>query len=320
MRSTPKDFSTRYPNVKLTHGTWDDSEILKKAAADADITIQCGNSDHLGAVSALLEGAASPKDGKKRFYIHLSGTGILADFADKDAKEWRGKLNPKVYNDLEGVEEILNRHDGTPHRHTDKIIQEAGEKYADRLGTAIVCPPDIYGKGSGPVKVESVYFPAFIGEARKVGATFYYGKGENKRGWTHVQDVVQVFTLLTEQAALGGGSATWGREGYFLATSTEASQKELAAKVGKLLHEKGVLSTAEPKQVDEAVIQEALSDWGYDGLGWYMFGGNSRAEPRRAAEELGWKPQGKGLWEELEGDIDLALASGHTGWTKLGKQ
>ena len=319
MRSTPKDFETKYPNVKLIHGTWDDSDILSKAAAEADITIQCGNSDHLGAVNALLEGAASANDGKKRFYIHLSGTGILSDFADEDAKQWRGKLNPKVYDDLEGVEEILSRPKGSLHKHTDEVIQAAGEKYADRLGTAIVCPPDIYGKGSGPVKVESVYFPAFIGEAKKVGATFYYGPGENRRGWTHVQDVVQVFTLLTSEAVKGGGSATWGRQGYFLATSSEACQKELATALGKILHAKGVLPSAEPKQVNEEVIADALSGWGYPDLGWYMFGGNSRAEPRRAAKELGWKPKGKGLYEELEGDIDLALGSGYDGTTKLGK-
>jgi hypothetical protein len=72
--------------------------------------------------------------------------------------------------------------------------------------------------------------------------------------------------------------------------------------------------------VDEATIQGALSDWGYDGLGWYMFGGNSRAKPGRAIKDLEWKPQGKSLYEELEGDIDLALASGFDGKVKLGKQ
>jgi nucleoside-diphosphate-sugar epimerase len=211
VRKTPEGFEAKFPQVNLVHGTWDDAEILKKAASEADIIIQCGNSDHTGAVTALLEGAASGKEGKG-YYIHLSGTGLIADFLDPNGKEFRGKLNPKVYDDLENVEEVLNRPDGTPHRHTDKIIQEAGSKHSSVLGTAIVAPPDIYGKGTGPVKVESVYFPAFIGEAKKVGATFYYGEGENRRGWTSVGSVVEVFVRLVEEAVKGGGSATWGRE------------------------------------------------------------------------------------------------------------
>ena len=90
--------------------------------------------------------------------------------------------------------------------------------------------------------------------------------------------------------------------------------------MGKILHAKGVLPSPEPKQVGDDVIEGTLSDWGYPGLGWYMFGGNSRAKADRAAKELGWEPQDKGLWEELKKDIDLALASGHTGKLKLGKQ
>jgi nucleoside-diphosphate-sugar epimerase len=246
---------------------------------------------------------------------------VIADFADANSKQFRGKLNPKVYDDLENIEEVLTRPDGAPHRHTDKIIQAAGEKHRGVLGTAIVCPPDIYGKGSGPVKVESVYFPAFIKESQKLGGTFYYGEGENRRGWTSVESVVEVFVRLVEEAAKeGGGSATWGREGYYFLTSEEASQKDLATKVGKILHSKGVLSSPEPKEVDEATIQGTLSDWGYDGLGWYMFAGNSRAKAGRVVKELGWEPKGKGLWDRLEGDIDLALGSGFDGKLKLGKE
>jgi nucleoside-diphosphate-sugar epimerase len=261
----------------------------------------------------MLEGAASKTDGKPGYYIHLSGTGILADFADDDAKEHRGRLNPHVYNDLDGVEEVLNRPDGRLHRHTDKAIQEAGKKYDGKVKTAIVCPPDMYGKGTGPKKVESVFVPAFIPECKKVGAAWYYGSGENRRGWAHVEDVARLFTGLAEQAAKDGGSATWGREGYYFATVQESTQKELATAFGKTLHARGILKTAEPKQVDEDVVDDALSDRGYPGLGWYNFGNNSRAKSGRAQKVLGWKPQEKSLWDVLESDIDLTLASENVG-------
>lgn len=308
VRSTPDNFEKNFPQVKLIHGTWDDSSKLKEAAQKADITIQCGNSDELGAVTAMLEGAASRSDGKPGYYIHLSGTGLIADFADDDHKKHRGILNEHVYNDLDGVEEVLNRPDGRMHRHTDKAIQEAAKKYDNKVKTAIVCPPDMYGKGTGPKKVDSVFVPAFISECKRVGAAWYYGAGENVRGWCHVADAARIFTSLAENAANGGGSATWGREGYYFATHQETRQKELATAFGKILHARGVLKTAEPKQVGEEVVDEALKGMGPQ-VGWYNFGNNSRATSGRAQKVLGWKPHEKPLWDVLESDIDSFLSN-----------
>lgn len=179
VRKTPEGFASRFPNVKLVHGTWDDSDTLRKAAAENDVTIGCGDSDQVGAVTAMLDGVRSRGEGKG-YYIHLGGTGITNDASDSDGKKHRGVFNDHTYDDLENIEEVLNRPDGSLHRETDKLIQQAG---AEGVRTAIMCPPDMYGKGAGPVKVTSVYVPTFIAEAKKLGAAFYYGEGTNVRGW-----------------------------------------------------------------------------------------------------------------------------------------
>ncbi|KIW05054.1 uncharacterized protein PV09_04209 [Verruconis gallopava] len=305
VRKTPSDFEVKYPDVKLVYGTWDDSEILKKAASEADIVVQCGNSDHLGAVTALLDGLVAR--GKKSFYIHLSGTGILSDFKDPEGPANRGRLSQKVYNDLTGIAEVISRPDGSLHRHTDKAIQNAAAKHKDVLKTAIVCPPDIYGRGHGPGKRESIYFPLFIDEIKKLGYAFYSREGENLRGWVHIDDLVDVYIKLIEAAAAGGGNVTWGPEGYFFTTSQEASQKELATVTGRILHAKGLISSSEPKSVSDEVIEQMLKAIPYPDIGFYMFSNNSRAKPERAKKELGYEPKAPTLWETVEADIDDAL-------------
>jgi nucleoside-diphosphate-sugar epimerase len=311
VRKTPAGFTEKYPNVKLLHGTWDDSALLTKAASEVDIVVQCGSSDHLGAVTALLFGVvagAKKRGGAAGYYIHLSGTGILSDFKDPDGKSYRGRENPKRYSDVADIGEVTSRSSGSLHQHTDLRIQEYADKYDDVMRTAIICPPDIYGRGYGPVKTSSVYFPAFVKEIKKLGYAFYCNEGANLRGWVHIDDLMQVYVKIIEAAAIHDKNVTWGRDGYFFTTTQEASQKDLAAATGKLLHAKGIIDSAEPRQVSESVIAGTLSERPYPELGFYMFAGNSRAVADRAKKELAFMPRAPSLWDTLQKDVEDALA------------
>jgi nucleoside-diphosphate-sugar epimerase len=136
----------------------------------------------------------------------------LSDFKDGNGKQLRGRLNPKIYSDIDSIDEITSRPDGSLHRHTDKASHHASTQHGHVLKTAIVCPPDIYGRGYGPVKTDSVYFPVFVEEIRKLGYAFYCNEGANVRGWVHIDDLMDVYVKLIEAAAAGGGGVTWGRE------------------------------------------------------------------------------------------------------------
>jgi len=167
--------------------------------------IDNGSSDHEGSVKAVIAGLL--RRDKPSFLIHLSGTGIVSDWLEKTHL---GTLNPKVWSDIEDLDEITSRPDRELHRMTDKIVLAAAAEHGDQIKSAIICPPDIYGPGRGPGRTRSVYFPEFLKESKQLGATFYGGDGTNTRSWVHIEDLMKVYLKLVEAAAAGGEGADWG--------------------------------------------------------------------------------------------------------------
>jgi predicted ATP-grasp superfamily ATP-dependent carboligase len=102
-------------------------------------------SDHVGAAKAIIAGLVSCHTKYHPGYLlHTGGTGILT-WEDSDKNEF-GNKSEKVYNDWEGVDELINLPDHHAfHRNVDQIILDAGTEYANVLKTALVCPPTIYG-------------------------------------------------------------------------------------------------------------------------------------------------------------------------------
>ncbi|KAI7978096.1 hypothetical protein EIK77_009636 [Talaromyces pinophilus] len=101
-------------------------------------------SDHVIAAQAIAAGLAeghSPS--KPGYWLHTGGTGILT-FRDSDRKVF-GEYDDKIYDDWDGVHELTHLPDHAFHRNVDQIVLEAGTKNGDRVKTALVCPPTIYG-------------------------------------------------------------------------------------------------------------------------------------------------------------------------------
>lgn len=144
------------------------------------------------------------------YLIKLSGTGTFYDYPD--TKEYLGRYNPKTYSDVEDIDEITSRPDHALHRLTDAIVQDAAVKHGNKLRTAIVCPPDIYGRGRGPGRKLSYYIPWFVEGIRQLNAPFYLNEGSNVRGWVHIDDFTQIYVSLVEAALAGGGPVTWGKQ------------------------------------------------------------------------------------------------------------
>lgn len=57
-----------------------------------------------------------------------------------------GTWSEKQYNDLEGVGELTSLPDRAFHRNVDKLVLGVAEEHGDKVKTAIVCPPTIYGE------------------------------------------------------------------------------------------------------------------------------------------------------------------------------
>lgn len=63
-----------------------------------------GNSDHEASINAIIAGLL--RRSEPSFLIHLGGTGIVADWHEKIHL---GKLGPKVWSDIDDIDEITSR-------------------------------------------------------------------------------------------------------------------------------------------------------------------------------------------------------------------
>jgi nucleoside-diphosphate-sugar epimerase len=138
--------------------------------------------------------------------IHLTGTGCISDVTEQ---QWLGETNPHVWNDIEEIDAIYNLPDSAMHRVVDRWIQDASN---DTLKTVCVCPPDIYGQGTGIGSRGTFMVPLYIESLLKYREAFFLGEGENYRAVTHIDDVVDIFILFIEGALQGGGNVNWGKE------------------------------------------------------------------------------------------------------------
>jgi len=215
--------------------------------------------------------------------IHTSGTGILT-IEDQRACSY-GIGRPKEYNDWEGVSELLNLPSDAFHRNVDEIIIAAGKRDPSSVHTAIVCPPCIYGKGRGTGNTKSFQAYRLSAAVIKRGKGFLVGKGENVWHQVHVQDLSQVYLALGSAAAAGGGKATWGDEGYYLAENGPFVWGDIQRAAAKEAFAQKLIKSAEVDSLDDAQIIEL------DPTGVYAWGSNSRGHSLRARKLFGWEPK-----------------------------
>jgi hypothetical protein len=247
---------------------------------------------------ALMKGVSSHTPDRPAWYIHTSGTGILA-WDDVRTLAW-GSYSPKEYNDWDGIDELLNLPDYAPHRPVDKIVLAAGLGSPETVKTAIVCPPCIYGTGRGSGNTISIqaYRLAKAILRRKKGVVV--GEGKNIWHEVHVQDLSNVYLALGEAAAAGGGNATWGKDGYYLAENGAFVWGDIQRAVAKVAYDKKLIPTPDVDIFEKATAKnfdqetQAMSRLFYFGVG-----SNSRGQAIRARKLLGWTPKQPGLVELL---------------------
>lgn len=101
-------------------------------------------SDHEGAANAIATGLEKGHSKEKPgYWLHTGGTGILT-FHDTDRNVF-GEGSDKVYDDWDGVDELLNLPEHAFHRNVDRVVLETAKAKGDVVKTALVCPPTIYG-------------------------------------------------------------------------------------------------------------------------------------------------------------------------------
>jgi nucleoside-diphosphate-sugar epimerase len=194
------------------------------------------------------------------------------------------------------------------HRNTETILHATIAEHADKINIAIMCPPDIYGRGKGLAKTHSALIPMFVNVIRTKndGKAFYYGDGGNTRSWVHIDDLMKLYLHVVEAAASPAthqSSEYFNENGYYFAGTQEHSQVELAKATAEILYKNGVIEEKEVEQVGLDKIDGMVNLFGFETLGRYLFASNSRTKAERAEKLFGYKGEAPGLMEVLEQDV-----------------
>ena len=128
-----------------------------------------------------------------------------------------------MWSDIDDIDTLTSLPETTLHRPVEKLIQDAAEAHGEKLKCAIICSSGVYGKGKGMVRTQSLYMPDFYSEIVKLGAPFYTNSGGNSRGWVHIEDLMNVYLHLIDDAASGGKKAVWGKEVRSLSLPTQST-------------------------------------------------------------------------------------------------
>ncbi|KAL3483867.1 NAD(P)-binding protein [Aspergillus germanicus] len=292
----------KYPAVRTVVGSLDDSELIEREAAQADIVIHTADSsDHVGSATAIAKGLVR---GHTRewpgFWLHTGGAGILTYFDSEMYKSF-GELGEKVFNDYEGVNELVNLPSEAFHRNVDEIVLRTGIEHRESVRTAIIAPPTIYGVGRGPGsgRGRQVYeLTSFILKEKYCPRI---GKGLSRWNNIHVQDLSVIFDLLVGAAldkSRQDDSDIWGQNGYFLTEHGEHTWGDLAKVIGQEAVKQGFVKYQgdNPKVRDWSIDEAVNSPAGFEAASWGM---NSRGQAVRARKVLGWVPKERSLEDEV---------------------
>ena len=307
VRTTDKgaQVASVYPTVKLVYGDLDSADVLEEQASKADIVLHFANADSKEGTASLIKGLQRSTK-TEVFYIHTSGTGMLG--VETVEKQVFGQELTKTYDDWENIDEMWKMPESAAHRPVDMIVQAS---WSDKLKTAIVCPPTIYGNGRGPGNQRSIQTPKTAEAILKNKKGVLIGEGKNIWHQVHVQDLSDLYLKLTEAAANGGAPATWNDQGYYFAENGSFVWGDIMKAIVKDAHSKGLLPSAEITNLSNDQVEEELFPHAE-----YYVGTNSRGVSKRGKQLLGWKPYRPSLLETIPALVDeearsLGLTQGH---------
>ncbi|RDW84035.1 NAD(P)-binding protein [Aspergillus mulundensis] len=302
-----KTVRSRYPKARIVSGGNDDAAALEREAAWADVVIRefsvlvtirgyvnanvkdtADSSDHAGAAEALAKGLVQGHSASRPgFWLHTGGAGILTYF-DSEVNKMFGEEDNKVFNDLDGIDERV-----------DEIVLNTGIDHGDVVKTAIVAPPTIYGQGRGPASNRGRQVYELVSFILKEGYCPRIGKGLSRWNNVHVHDLSRLFERLVQAAtdpSLQANPEVWAGRGYYFAENGEHVWGEVSTAVGQEAFKQGLVKGGPPELRDLSINEAVNSSAGFEAGSWGM---NSRGVAERARKVLGWKPQERGLYDEL---------------------
>ncbi|GBQ86850.1 NAD-dependent epimerase/dehydratase [Gluconacetobacter johannae DSM 13595] len=265
VRSPDKAAGVAAHGIIPVMGTLDDAALLMAEARAADAVINAADSDHQGAVLALLAGLA----GSGKPFIHTSGTSLVGD-------EAMGEPSDAIFTEDTPVTPAPDKE----HRVAlNRLIVAA----APAVRTVVLCNSLIYGTTLG-APAQSVQIPPLVAQAKESGIARYIGRGLNIWSNVHIADMAELYLLALEKAPAGSF--------YYV----ENGEESFGALVGAIARALGL----GPAQSWPAA--EAVARWGRE-LAVFALGSNSRVRAGKARRELGWAPTRHSVTDWIETEM-----------------
>ncbi len=271
VRSAAKADGVRAHGIEPVLGTLDDSALLTAEARAADAVINAADSDHAGAVEALLAGLA----GSGKPFIHTSGTSLVGD-------EAMGELSEAIF-----IEETPVTPE--PDKEHRVALNQRIRDAAPGVRTIVLCNSLIYGDTLGP-SAQSVQIPPLVAQARESGVARHIGRGRNIWSNVHIADMADLYLLALEKAPAGS---------FYYVENGEAAFRDLVQAIADALR----LGEAQSWSPDAAV-----ATWGRE-LAVFALGSNSRVRAEKARRELGWAPTRTSPVEWIRASLDVQPAA-----------
>ncbi|KAI1774805.1 NAD(P)-binding protein [Hypoxylon cercidicola] len=280
-----KSVAAAYPNVRLVYGSLDDTDVIEKEAAAADIVIHTADSaDNMPSAKAIAKGLAAGHTAEKPgYWIHLCGTGILTWYDAAHERYGQAPLPEQRYHDIDDIERIVSLPDTAIHRDVDKVVLASNE--SPGVKTLIVGPPTIYGRGRGPTNQRSIQVPGIVDFTLQNGFAPIQAPGLTEWDNVHIHDLGDFFVLAVEAAldpAKAADPDVFGPKAYFFLESGTHRWSDVSKWVAAEAARQGLIPEPIAKEIDIPRL-----------------GTNSKSVAARARKYLGWEAKAQSLKETI---------------------
>ncbi|CAO2653575.1 Nn.00g029860.m01.CDS01 [Neocucurbitaria sp. VM-36] len=286
---------------------------LRDVASNYDIVINFAYISLPEHAKALVLGLGDRKNANSGiqepvFIQASSGTSNVADrpFTVPDRFNQLGL--PVEFTDLDSkaiyeAEKRLEAEEAYPLRTTELAIIDTGLELG--VMTHVVMIPTVFGAGTGPGNKLSIQIPLLIKSVLKNGYLAVAGEGNGLWDRVHIQDVVDLLTILLTRV-IKHEQVPSGKDGIVFSGTSRNSWADLehaiinkGVKLGKLSGDTHI------KHVELAKAEKYWGLEGVPGLAELGFASNSRTLAERA-KQWGWVPKFLGM-EEAIGEDWLAI-------------
>lgn len=275
--------------TKVVVGTWSDLEVIESTSSKHDVVINAATSDDLELTKAVNRGLAKGrKQGRKGVLVHVSGVQVIETGPIGCLGDW------PVFDDM-NVAQIMSIPNTSLHRLIDLEVVRAD--LAGEITASIICPGNVFGKGTGPDKVISSIFPRLVQRAMKDGRVYYAGDGTNVWADVHVQETADLIMLSLRHNLTQPPPAGFAR--FYFAENGEHQKLALCKIVAKLLSSHSFIPSTSDTPLSAPLDSEKAPQ--------HVQKTTARCVGNRGRRDLGWSPKVK-LGDVMEEEF-LGLAA-----------